>query len=76
MPNFWDSVSQNNINNRPLFNNNVQQQNPNLLQFISQNKGKTLDQMLKEYNIDATEDDIKRVLPQAKEFLRKLGLRL
>ena len=70
MPNFWDNISQNNINN-------YNKQQPNLMQFIAQNRGKTLDQMLREYNLtNITEDDIKRTIPQAQQLLRQLGIKL
>lgn len=71
MANFWDNISQNNINN-------FQQQNvgrPNLLQFISQNRGKTLDQMLREYNINVSEEEISAILPEAKKLLNSLRLK-
>ncbi len=71
MANFWDNISQNNINN-------FQQQNvgrPNLLQFISQNRGKTLDQMLREYNINVSEEEINAILPEAKKLLNSLRLK-
>ena len=71
MANFWDNISQNNINN-------FQQQNvgrPNLLQFISQNRGKTLDQMLREYNINVSEEEINAILPEAKKILNSLRLK-
>ena len=71
MANFWDNISQNNINN-------FQQQNvgrPNLLQFISQNRGKTLDQMLREYNINVSEEEINAILPEAKKLLNSLKLK-
>lgn len=73
MPNFWDNISQ---NNKPYNVGYNQNQNPNLRQFIAQNQGKTLDQMLNEYNLNVTEDDIKRVLPQAKQILSLLGLKI
>ena len=68
MPNFWDNISQNN-------RNNYNQQQPNILQFIAQNRGKTLDQMLREYNLNVSEEDIKRVIPQAEQLLRQLGIK-
>ena len=71
MANFWDNISQNNINN-------FQQQNvgrPNLLQFISQNRGKTLNQMLREYNINVSEEEINAILPEAKKLLNSLRLK-
>ena len=71
MANFWDNIGQNNVNN-------FQRQNvgkPNLLQFISQNRGKTLDQMLREYNINVTEEEINAILPEAKKLLNSLGIK-
>lgn len=73
MSNFWDNISQNNINNyRPQQN----MQRPNLLQFIIQNKGKTLNQMLKEYNLtNISEEEINNILPEAKNMLNSLNLK-
>lgn len=68
MPNFWDGIGQSNRLNR---SNNK----PNLLQFIAQNKGKTLDQMAVEYGLNITQEDINRILPQAQKILSSLGLK-
>ena len=70
MANFWDNIGQNKIPYNVGYNQN---QKPNLLQFIAQNKGKTLDQMLREYNLNVTEEDIEKAIPQAQELLRQLG---
>lgn len=72
MPNFWDEyISQNNIPR----NNTRQIQRPSLSQFIAQNRGKTLDQMLKEYNINVTEEEIEKLIPQAQKLLNSLGIK-
>jgi hypothetical protein len=75
MANFWDNIGQNNINN---FQQNSKQNfngKPNLLQFIAQNRGKTLDQMLREYNLNVSEEDIQAILPEAKKLLDSLRLK-
>lgn len=74
MANFWDNISQTNQSNRFQNSRQGNMQRPNLLQFIAQNKGKSLDQMLKEYNLNVSEEDIKAILPEAKKLFE--GLRL
>ena len=66
MSNFWDSIGQSKLNNRA-------NSKPNLMQFIMQNKGKTLDQMAVEYGLNITQDDINRILPEANKLLNSLS---
>ena len=68
MPNFCFFFGQSNRLNRS-------NSKPNLLQFIAQNKGKTLDQMAVEYGLNITQEDINRILPQAQKILSSLGLK-
>ena len=75
MANFWDNISQNNINNYSQNLNKNNNAKPNLLQFIAQNRGKTLDQMLREYNLNVSEEDIQAILPEAKKLFDSLGLK-
>lgn len=71
MANFWDNIGQNNY----AQNSRQNMSKPNLLQFIAQNRGKSLDQMLKEYNLNVSEEDIKAILPEAKKIFDSLGLK-
>lgn len=47
MPNFWDNIGQNSNNKT-----NIKE----LLDFIRKNRGKSLEQMLKEYNINVSQN--------------------
>lgn len=66
MPNFWDNIGQNSNNKT-----NIKE----LLNFIRKNRGKSLEQMLKEYNINASQEDINNIIPQAKEIMKMFNLK-
>ena len=57
----------------PNFWDNIGQ-NSNI-DFIRKNRGKSLEQMLKEYNINASQEDINNIIPQAKEIMKMFNLK-